>query len=228
MTYMSDAQRFRKTMAGACMIGAPALFLASSLVSPGLDADEGTAVGLIAGDATAFGTAAFLQLAGWGLFLCGVMAMMHMLREKGAREGHVGGALAVIGTLCAIAQAGFFVALWQVTKADAGAATALLAGLDGVAQAVLFFMPLGVTIGGVVLSWALYRHHFIPAWMAGLIGASAITFLIGSVTYSIELYVAASALLLAGWGAMGAMVLNETVEEWEHTPEFHGIGLGSH
>jgi hypothetical protein len=215
-------------MAGLCMIGAPVLFLISSLVNPGLDADEATWVGLIAGDADAFATSQFLTLVGWALFLVAVMAMMHMLREKGATAGHVAGALAVIGTLCAIAQAGFGLALWQVVENDSAAGVALMENLDGIVSVVLFMLPAAVTVGGLVFSWALYRHHVIPAWMAFCVAASGVTFAIGSFAFAIELYIAASALLLVGFGAMGAMVLNETVEEWEHTPEFHGIGLGSH
>ena len=225
MSYVSDAHRFRKTMAGLCMIGAPVLFLIGSIIAPGLDADGATAAGLIAGDSGAFATAQFLTLVGWSLFLVAVMALMHMLREKGATAGHVAGALGVIGTICAIAQAGFGLALWQVVENDAAAGAALLENLDGLAYAALFIMPIGVTVAGVLFSWALYRHHVIPAWMAFCVGASGITFAVGSLAYSTELFVAASALLLVGFGAMGAMVLNETVEEWEHTPEFHGIGV---
>jgi hypothetical protein len=228
MSYVSDAHRFRKTMAGLCMIGAPILFLISSLVSPGLDADAATAAGLIAGDANAFAAAQFLTLAGWSLFLVAALAMMHMLREKGATAGHIAGALAVIGTLCAIAQAGFGLALWQVVSNDAAAGVALLENLDGLASVVLFMLPAAVTLGGLVFAWALFHHHVIPAWMAACIGAAGITFAVGSFAFAIELYVAASALLLIGFGAMGAMVLNETVEEWEHTPEFHGIGIAGH
>ena len=225
MSHVSDPHRFRKTMAGLCMIGAPVLFLIASILTPGFDANDARAVGLIAGDADAFGTAQLLTLAGWGLFLCAAMAMMHMLREKGATAGHIAGALAVIGTLAAIAQSGFGLALWQVVENDSAAGVALLQGVDGIAEIVLFMLPLGVTLGGIVFAWALYRHHFVPAWMAAAIGGSAITFAIGTMTFSQELYIAASALLLVGFGALGMMVLNETVEEWEHTPEFHGIGI---
>lgn len=225
MSYVSDAHRFRKTMAGLCMIGAPVLFLISSIIAPGLDADAATSVGLIAGDADAFAASQFLTLTGWALFLVAVMAMMHMLREKGATAGHIAGALGVIGTLCAIAQAGFGIALWQVVSNDAAAGVALMENLDGLASVVLFMLPVGVTLGGILFARALYRHHVIPAWMAACIGAAGITFAVGSFAFAIELFVAASALLHVGFGAMGAMVLNETVEEWEHTPEFHGIGL---
>jgi hypothetical protein len=225
MSYVSDAHRFRKTMAGLCMIGAPVLFLLGSLLTPGFSENEATQVGLIAADEGMFLTATVMQLAGWGLFLVAVMAMMHMLREKGARDGHVGGTLALIGTVCALAQTGFLLALWQVAKTDQAAATSMLSGFDGIAQALLFFVPLGVTLGGIVLSWALYRHHFVAPWMAAAIGISAVCFLLGSVTFSQELYIAASALLLVGFGALGSMILRESMEEWEHTPEFHGLGI---
>ena len=223
MSYVTDAHRFRKTMAGLCMIGAPVLFLLGSLLTPGFNSDEATQVGLIAADEGMFLTAVVMQLAGWGLFLVAVMAMMHMLRERGARDGHLGGTLALIGTVCALAQTGFLLGLWQVAKTDQAAATAMLTGFDGLAQALLFFVPLGVTIGGIVLSWALYRHHFVAPWMAAAIGASAICFLVGSITFTQELYIAASALLLVGFGALGTMILRESMEEWEHTPEFRGL-----
>ena len=212
-------------MAGLCMIGAPVLFLISSIIAPGLDADEATAVGLIAGDLDAFATSQLLTLIGWSLFLVAVMAMMHMLRERGATAGHIAGALGVVGTLCAIAQTGFMLALWQVVSNDAAAGVALMESIDGLAAVVLFMLPLGVTLGGILFAWALFRHHVLPAWMAACIGAAGITFAVGSFAFAIELFIAASALLLVGFGAMGLMVLNETVEEWEHTPEFHGIGL---
>ena len=228
MSYVSDGHRFRKTIAGVCMIGAPVLFLLSALTAPGFDADEATAVGLIAGDADAFATSQMLLLAGWALFIGVVMSLMHMLREKGAGEGNLGGALAVVGTIAAIAQCGFALALWKMAETDqAQAASMLTAFNDSTLPAlIVFFLPLGVTVGGIVLSWALYRLHFVPAWMAAMIGGSGVLFAIGSMTYSEELFIAASAVALAGFGALGLTVLNESVEDWEHTPEFHGIGIG--
>lgn len=227
MSYVSDAHRFRKTMAGLCMIGAPVLFLLGSILTPGFDSDAAVQARLISTDESAFFNAVVLTLFGWGLFLVAVMAMMHMLREKGARDGHVGGTLALIGGVCAVAQTGFLLGVHQVARTDETGATAMLNGFGGLGEALLFVAPLGVALGGVVLAWALYRHHFVAPWMAAAIGASAICFLVGSVTFTQELFIAASALLLAGLGALGLMVLNETVEDWEHTPEFRGVGLGS-
>lgn len=229
MSYVSDAHRFRKTMAGLCMIGAPVLFLASSLMAPGFDSDEATFVGKIAGDAEAFATSQILLLCAWALFVPIVMSLMHMLREKGAGEGHLGGAVAMLGTICAIAQAGFGLALWKMVETDQAQAASMLTAFNDstLAAAILFFLPLGVTVGGIVLSWALYRLHFVPAWMAAAVGGSAILFAAGSMAFSQPLFIAASAVALIGFGSMGLMVLNESVEDWEHTPEFHGLGLGA-
>lgn len=230
MSYVSDGHRFRKTIAGVCMIGAPVLFLLSALTAPGFDADEATAVGLIAGDADAFATSQVLLLAAWALFIPVVMSLMHMLRERGAGEGNLGGTLALVGTVAAIAQAGFSLALWKMVETDQAQATSVLTALNDstVPALILFFLPLGVTVGGIVLSWALFRLHFVPAWMAALIGGSAILFALGATSYSQELFIAASAAALAGFGALGLTVLNEPVEDWEHTREFRGIGIGSH
>lgn len=230
MPYVSDAPRFRKTMAGLCMLGAPALFLLSAVIAPGVASDEAAAVGLIAGDAEAFALSQVLLLGAWALFLPVVMSLMHMLRERGAGEGNLGGALAIVGTIAAIAQTGFGLALWKMVETDQAQATSMLTAFNDstVPALLLFFLPLGVTVGGIVLSWALYRLHFVPAWMAAMIGGSAILFALGALTYEQGLFIAASAAALIGFGSLGLMVLNESVEDWEHTPEFRGIGLGSH
>ncbi len=117
----------------------------------------------------------------------------------------------------------------MVETDQAQAASMLAAFNDSTVPAlILFFLPLGVTVGGIVLSWALYRLHFVPAWMALLIGGSAILFALGALTYEQGLFIAASVAALLGFGALGLTVLNESVEDWEHTPQFRGIGLGSH
>jgi hypothetical protein len=46
-----------------------------------------------------------------------------------------------------------------------------------------------------------------------------IAFPLGSVTLAIV----GAAVLFVGLGSIGRMILTETDEEWEHTPEFHGF-----
>ena len=219
----SDSHRFRKTVAGLCMIGAPALFLAASIIGPGLDSDEAAMATLIADNRDAWGTSSLLAMAGWGLFLIATLGVMHMLRERSVAAGHIGGGLALIGTLSAVANSAYAVVLWQLT--DTGAMTTLMTNVnDSVAATlVLSLLGLGVTIGFIVLAWAMYRSHIAPALVAAAIGLSAIAFAVATLAFSQALFIVASAIGFAGFAMLGRMVLTESVEDWEHQPEFRGF-----
>lgn len=225
MLDQSDPHRFRKGIAGLCMIGAPVLFLLGSIIAPGFDTDEAGIVSLVTGDPDAWLISMLAVLAGWALLLGAVLGLMHMLRERGAAEGHVGGAFAIVGILGAVANGAVGLVVWQMATGDPAQMTALLERLTGSAGSYvpLFLLQFGVTIGVVVLSWALFRLHFAPAWMAAAIGAGGILFAVATIVASQELYIAASVVLLAGLGALGRVVLRESVEDWEHTPEFRGM-----
>lgn len=216
---VSDAHRFRKSVAGLCMILCPVLFLAASIVAPGFDSDEAAFAALIAESPDAFAASQALALAGWALFVPAVLGLMHMLRERGTTEGHLGGLLAIVGTVAAIAQTGSGLALWQAGSAEQTAALMTALNDSTLATVVLFILPLGVTLGAVVLGWALYRMHFAEPWVATAVGGAGILFAIGSVAYSQAIYIAASAVLLAGFGMLGRRVLSESVEDWDHTPQ---------
>lgn len=221
---VSDAHRFRKTVAGLCMIMAPVLFIVATLVAPGFDRDEGAFAALIAESPDAFATSQVLLLGGWALFLCAVLGVMHMLRERGVAEGHIGGGLAIVGILAAVGQAGLSLAVWQAGSVET--MTALLTNVSdsSLATVVLFALPLAITAGGIVLAWGLYRQHFAPAWMAGAIGLSAAGFAVGSLAASQAIFLIAGALLLVGLGSLGMHILGESTEDWDHTREYSGFG----
>lgn len=220
MLDVSDAHRFRKTVAGICMIGAPLLFLLGALVGPGVDADEATMGRLIADEPGAWMLSQALILTGWALFIPAVLGMVHMLRERGVAEGHTGGAIALIGVVAAIAQSGFGLTVGRLGEISTEAATsALNAVADGLASFVLFALPIGVTIGGVILAWALYRNGFVAAWIAAAIGLSGLLFALASLLMAQELFIAAAAVASAGFTALGRIILRESTEAWEHTPQ---------
>ena len=68
-----------------------------------------------------------------------------------------------------------------------------------------------------------YNRLAITRVTANCIGGSAILYAIAALAYSQALFIAASAVLLIGSGALGMVVLRESVEDWEHTPEFRGF-----
>ena len=227
----TDPHRFRKTVAGSCMIAAPLLFLAGSIITPSLDSDEAKLIGSAADNVDRWFAANTLIMMGFALFLVATLGVMHMLRERGAAFGHIGGAFALLGILAAVAGSAVTLVIWQMPGGDR---TEMVALLDRVFNTTgsaipILFLSLGVTVGYLVLMWGLAAERLAPLWMTGAIALSAVLYAVGGALFSQELYIASSALLAIGMCTMGYMVVGETVEEWEHTPDFHGIRpAGSH
>lgn len=222
----SDPHRFRKSVAGLCMIGAPLLFLAATIITPGFDTNESAQLALIAESRDAWITATLLAMGGWALFLVATLGVMHMLRERSVVAGHLGGALALLGTLSAIAGTALGVVLWQMAAStNTAAMTSVYAALNDNAAALipLSILSLGVTAGYILLAWALYRAHVAPVTVAGALGVAAILFTIAVLVASQALYIIASAFLLVGLGMLGYQVLQESVEDWEHPPQVTGF-----
>ena len=227
----TDPHRFRKTVAGSCMIAAPVLFLVSSIVSPTLDSDEAKLVASAAEHPDRWYASNLLFMLAFALFLVATLGVMHMLRERGAAFGHIGGALALVGILASLASSAGFMVVWQMAGGDRNEMVNLLDRVFNTAGSAvpLLFLGLGVTVGYLVLCWGLTAAKAAPAWMSAAIALAALLYAVASATFSQPLSVAASAVLLVGMGAMGRMVLGETVDDWEHTPEFHGMrALGTH
>src|SRR3954464_1009080 len=115
-----DPHRFRKTVAGACMMAAPALGLVGFIVSPGLDADAGAQLATVAAHRDQWLISELLVMAGLVALVPAILGLMHMLREREAGLGHAGGALAMLGTLAAVGSTAIAFVVWQMASPDAG------------------------------------------------------------------------------------------------------------
>jgi uncharacterized membrane protein len=227
MPTLSDAHHFRKTVAGICMVLAPALFLAAAIVSPSSDNDAGAILAATAEHQDRFYISTVLAIAGAVLLLPALLGLMHMLREKQVALGHVGGGLSLLGNLAFMLFFGVSLMQWQMVRggADTGEMTALLDRfMNTTGSAVFFFLSLAFTIGMVVLAVGLYRARAVHWSTAGALAIGAVVlqvaFFVGNTA---GWYIVASAILLVGFATVGRMVLLETDEEWEHTPEFAGF-----
>ena len=229
MSRLSDSHHFRKTIAGMCMIGAPLLFLVGMVVHPGRKSDVGDQLAVIAGNMDAWFATHMFALGAMALAVPAVLGLMHMLREREVAYGHVGGALALIGLLAGtgvVAIDGFVG--WQAgaaTGSDAGAMTALFERVTETTGVVLPFyaMSLAFAAGMIVLAAGLYRAHAVQSWTAVLLAVGATGAALGGFIASDVLAIAGSAVLLVGFFQTGRMVLAETDEKWEHTPEYRGF-----
>src|SRR4051812_9654036 len=119
MLNLSDAHHFRKTVAGVCMILAPACLLAASIIGPSSDNNAGAILPATAGHPDRFYISTVLVIVGLVLLLPAVLGLMHMLRERMTAYGHVGGGLAMLGNLMLMLFGGVMLMQWQMVRGGA-------------------------------------------------------------------------------------------------------------
>jgi hypothetical protein len=224
--HLSDAHHFRKMVAGACMVVAPIVLLVATVIHPASDMNEATQVATIADNLDAWYVAHLLALISIALTVPVVLGLMHMLREREVAFGHVGGGLAMLGLLAFAGVIGMELMMWQmVAGGSTREAVALLERLNDTAGIVIPFVlvSFGFALGMACLAIGLYRARAVQSWMAISVAAGAILLGVAFGAALNWLAIVAAASLVVGLGAIGRMVLRETDEAWEHTPEYEGF-----
>ena len=222
---VSDSQHFRKTLAGVCMIGAPLLFLAAFAISPKLETASGKVLAVTAQHPDRFFISSMIAMVGVALLLGAVLGLAHMMRERGSGYGNLGGIVAVLGVLGLMAGFSVTFMTWLMAKDGVTAADAHLLhrynqSAPGVIIGVVGFC---LALGIVVLAMGLYRAHFVDWWMAMLVAIGPVLMEVAFPAHALWMAIVGSAFLLVGLGSIGLMVLRETDEEWDHTPEYRGF-----
>jgi hypothetical protein len=231
MTRISDAHHFRKMVAGFCMIFGPLFLLVGAVVHPEQSTDEATQLSTIAANLDSWFVAHLLILISLAFALPAVLGLMHMLREREVAYGHVGGGLALLGLLAltGIVTIDGFV-LWQAAAGGDGGMVALYQRLNDTAGVVIPFYVMGFafSLGLTMLAYGLYRARAIQWWMALFLAVAAVCLAIAGPAAETWLLIVGAAFLFVGLGSIGRMVLTESDEDWEHTPEYKGFrpGLG--
>ena len=224
--HLSDAHHFRKMLAGACMVVAPVVLLAAMVIHPASDMDEAAQVATIADNLDAWYVAHLLALISIAVMVPAVLGLMHMLREREVAFGHVGGALTMLGLLAFTGIVAMELVMWQMAAGgNTSEAVTLLERLNETAGIVIPFVAVsfGFALGVAVLAIGLYRARAVQSWMAISAAAGAILFGVAIGSAMNWLAIVAAAFLVVGLGAIGRMVLQETDEAWEHTPEYDGF-----
>lgn len=229
MSRLSDSHHFRKTIAGVCMIAAPLLLLVGVIVHPESKSDVGDQLAVIANNMDAWYAAHLIIAVALVLAVPAVLGLMHMLREREVAFGHIGGGLAMLGLLATtgiVAMEGFVG--WQAgaaTGSDAAAMTALFERVTETTGVVLpfFVMSYGFTVGMLFLAAGLYRARAVQSWTATMLGLGSIILAVGIGMTEDVVTIIGAAVFLVGFFQVGRMVLAESDEDWEHTPEYHGF-----
>jgi len=208
------------------MVVAPLLLLVAMVIHPASDMNDATQVATIQSNLDAWYVAHLLALISIAVMVPALLGLMHMLREREVAFGHVGGGLAMLGLLAFAGIVGMELAMWQMAAGGSTReAVALLERLNNTTGIVIpfAFVSFGFALGLACLAVGLYRARAVQSWMAISMTAGAILFGFAIGTAMNWLTIVAAAFLVVGLGAIGRMVLNETDEAWEHTPEYEGF-----
>jgi hypothetical protein len=231
MSTLSDAQHFRRMLAGTCMIAAPLVLLASSIVAPSVSSTkEGPILQAIGDHPDRFYLSTVLLIVGVVLLVPAVLGLMHLLREKRAALAHVGGGLTMVGVLTFMLFGGISLVQWQMVRggADRGQMVSLLHRFDHTAGTQVFlYFSLAFTIGLIVLAAGLYWARLVHWGPSALLAVGAVVLQVAIISNRSWLFIVATAILFVGLATIGWMILTETDEAWEHPPETHGL-LGAH
>lgn len=224
---MTTAQRTRRQIAGVSMVLAPLLLLVSAIIQPSLKDSTLAQLAVISENLDAWFIASAVGLAALALIVPAILGLMHMLRERQAAAGMIGGALALVGVLAAVGTIALNLVQWELMRfgVPIPEATAVITDLRNVAGIEIPFLilPFAFALGMIVLSIGLAVARAVNPVMALLIAAGATGAIVGYAISSVTLVIVAAAVLLVGLGSTGLYVLRETDEQWEHTPEFHGF-----
>lgn len=230
MLKINDANNFRRTTLGLCLIAGPLAALIGGLVAPW----EGTAEtaawlqALAENPVRGQASAVFLYL-GSLLVTVGIFGMIHLLRHHAVVLGHIAGALAILGwvTLPGLLVTDFYdLSLAESLGPEQGAAVSDGAGEYVDAAFLQLPVPIGI-LGLVLLVVALWRARVVPAWVPVVyfVGTAvtffgpptAVFFTIGTASWLVTL------------GFVGLKVLGMSDEEWERgvVPTSGPFGVGA-
>ena len=89
----------------------------------------------------------------------------------------------------------------------------------GVALIGLLVLPWAFMAGLVILAFGLYQARVVQSTWALCLAAGAVLLGLGAIAESEILAIVGAAVTLVGFGSTGLMVLSESDEDWETTPE---------
>lgn len=227
MLRINDADNFRRTIAGLCLIGAPLVLLVAMIVHGG-----GGNAGLVR---TLFESPGRAQAANLlimfssVLFVPALVGLLGLVRGRGVILAHVGVTLAIIGVIGHAVWAGFQIVLLGLVQSgtlNRAQMSELISG--GPPNAgfviVMFAFMIGFFLGLLFLAGALWRSGAVPRWAAACIFLVPFAdFVPGGAIVS----VLGPVLGLVGFGAAGLKLLSMPDAEWSQSEAYSAVGVGA-
>lgn len=225
MSRITDADNFRRTLAGLCLILAPLVLALAQLVHPGQG--EAGFVQMMVDYPGRVEAASLLVILSSVLFVPALVGLLRLMRDRGSVLGHVGVGLALIGVIGHAVWAGFEIVLvWMAnSKIDQAQLSAVVDGGPsgiGFTLILLMFMA-GFFLGLIFLAAGLWRSRAVPWWAAVLIAVGPLSEFLPIDNEAV--FMTGLALFVIGFGVIG-MTLMRTPDT-ERSPFGVEAGVGA-
>ena len=210
-----DANSFRRTALGLCMIAAPLVGLMSALIIPRFTGGMEEELAAISEHTGRWLVGEALNLITFFLYMLAALGTLHLLRHRSVVLGHLGGGLVLLGAFFHGAIIGF--ALVEVPLVESGGARDRMVEFangmyESTAFTMILFPFLSFFVGWILLAIALWRARVAPLWVAVTLGVAPLSEFFGPEAVSPELMFA---LFLIGLGYLGLRVLHLSAKDWE-------------
>lgn len=212
---ISDPTRFRRNVAGACLIAGPLLILIASIFAPtptGAETEE--YVSGVADNPGRQQVTSLLYYFGFALLVPGMVGVVHLLRARAVALGHIAGALFFLGVVGLAALSLTGIPDISITEnAGPEEAVTIIDGIEDYAGAIAFIIVTlaGIALGLILLGLAAWRGGLAPAWLPVVIVLAVAGLVVGERAGE----VIANALLLVAFGFLGWRILSMSDAEWE-------------
>lgn len=221
---LSNTTRFRRSVAGGCLIVAPLLLLIGDLIGACGPTNQNSYLDAIAMNPGANEASIVVSVYGFALMVPAVIGVMHVLRYRSVVLAHIGGALLLVGLISFAFVAGteFINLVAASPEADRGEMLALNERLGGSLgyNIVNATEILGYVLGHIILGVALGRAKIVPWVVSALIVAGILLRFFGAAWLLTVLL--GDLFVAAAFALVGMAVLRQSDLEWERPPSSAG------
>ena len=217
MLRIKDPSNFRRTLVGLCLIVAPLILFVASLVEPTSEGDEAREwLPELAEEPGRNDAATTLFIVGFVVLVPALIGLVHLIRERGIVLGHIGGVLAVLGTvLYPVLFSTTFYDLSLAENLPVDQAVEAQEGTEDYVGPYFVFIPaiFGFTLGLILLSVALLRAGVAPLWFLVLVVLANVAIFAGQESDVVSAI--GTLLLLVAFGSLGLKVLGMSDADWD-------------
>jgi hypothetical protein len=199
---------------GVALIAAPLAIMIGELVSPDISEQGEPSLRAVSDQRWRFLVWIWVGIGAAVLLVPAVLALMRILRGRGAIFGLLGGSLAIVGAIGLAAHNASFLNIEGLADyGDRAAAIGVYEGVETPSLLVLIFFVFLIPfyLGLLLLAAGLLRARTVPWWMPLAIIAAVV---LGAAPIPLLAYLGLG-LLVVGLGAIGVWVLRTSNAEWD-------------